>query len=64
MTRRREKPPAPGGHAEERRRQFERGRGLAKGRDLDLGRDEEKAGKDAEEPPPDQGKEPRRDQGA
>jgi hypothetical protein len=36
MTRRDDKPQGPGGHAGERRRQFERERGLTEERELDL----------------------------
>ncbi|HEX6689260.1 MAG TPA: hypothetical protein VF085_11455 [Solirubrobacterales bacterium] len=67
MKRRRDTSPAKGGHAEERRRQFERGRGLGEGRKLDLGPDpdeEAETGKEGEAPTRPQEGKPRGDEGA
>lgn len=67
MKRRRDTSPPKGGHAEERRRQFERGRGLGEGRKLDLDPDPDegaKTGEDDEAPARPQEGKPRGDEGA
>jgi len=56
-----EKDLRPGGHAGERRRQFERERGLSEGRELDLEEDQPKEGAEAPKSPKE--KEERDDEG-
>jgi hypothetical protein len=51
VRRRGEEGRPPGGHAEERRRQFERERGLSEPRELELDEEESEEGADAPTPP-------------
>ncbi len=58
MTRRPGERPPPGGHAEKRRREFERQRGLSERRELDLDETEGQQGTDALPRPKQEGESP------